>query len=180
MSTVDVTTLFWISHSPTTVIPVSTFFYNFRFAIRLVSNPLSSASGGVTQFLLFFSPTDFPANKGGAQSPCLAPFHYFLPITWQHEYMRAGFAGESVFSAHLAIRLAHRNSANAARWAGRAPKPFRRYVERSPNTVLCSLGRTLPASMWRRTGQMNELCVMVRPRLEYYLDAPTTFPLAGT
>jgi len=93
--------------------------------------------------------------------------------------MRAGSAGESVFSAHLTIRLAHRNSANAARGLEERPNhsvgtqnvlPARCYV----------LWGTLPASMLHRTGQMNELYVMVRLRLEYYLDTRTNFPLAST
>lgn len=79
LSTVDVTTLFWILRSPTTVIWVSPFFYNFRFAVRLVSI-CYHLPRGVTRFLLFFIlPSEFPANKGGSANPLLGPFSLLPP-----------------------------------------------------------------------------------------------------
>jgi hypothetical protein len=69
-----VTTLFWISRSPTTVIPASPFFYNFRFAIRLVSNPLSSASGGRYAIPSFFFHQLTSGKQRGSTKPLFSPF----------------------------------------------------------------------------------------------------------
>lgn len=116
-------------------------FYNFRFATRLAfySFPYHLPRGPYAIHSFSRLPCKTQA-KGGAQSPCLAPFHYSLPITCPHACVRASSGGEIVIlSTSCSRRLAHRNSANAARGC-KSARPSSRYAERSPSMVLRSSG----------------------------------------